>query len=230
MIFKSPIFAQASGSIAGTVFSRNGGGMYVRSRANPTNPNTDAQQAVRDAMRTLVDYWTSTLSSVMRDSWNTYAFNTPTLNKLGEPTTKTGQQMFLRGNIPRVQAGLPIVQTASGVFNLGDFTPVGTIVVSAGSNTLTIPFSNTDEWANEDDSAMLVYASRPQNPTRNFGKGPFQLVSMILGDATTPPTSPLLSSVPGALVQGQKMFFQLRVTRADGRLSGKSNPFCIIGA
>ena len=68
MIFKSPIFAQASGSIAGTVFSRNAGGMYVRSRANPTNPNTDAQQAVRDAMRQLVVAWTSELDDGQRDA------------------------------------------------------------------------------------------------------------------------------------------------------------------
>lgn len=228
MLFKSPIFAQASGSIAGTVFSRNGGGMYVRSRSNPTNPNTDAQQAVRDAMRTLVVYWTETLTNLQRDSWNTYAFNTPTLNKLGEPTHKTGQQMFLRGNIPRVQSGLPIANTASGIFNIGDFTPIIGPVCGALLNSVSVAFEDTDEWANEDGAAMLIFQSRPQNPTRTFGKGPFQLLTIIEGDNTTPPTSPAVATSLFDLALGQKVFFQVRVTRADGRLSGKQNPFALV--
>lgn len=226
MIFKSPVFSQASGSIAGIVYSRNAGGMYVRSRANPTNPNTPNQQAVRDAMRVLTDYWTNTMSAEEREDWNTYAFNTPTLNKLGEATHKTGQQMFLRGNIPRVQAGLTIAVVAPVIFDLGSFTPITAITADGTADDFTIPFTitvGTDDWAHEDGSAMLIYQSRPQNPTRNFGKGPYQLLTTILGDDTTPPTSPAnpLSLFP--FTAGQKIFFQIRVTRADGRLSGTQN-------
>jgi hypothetical protein len=228
VIFKSPIFAQASGSIAGTVFSRNAGGMYVRSRANPTNPNTDAQQAVRDAMRQLVVAWTSELDDGQRDAWNTYAFNTPTLNKLGEPTTKTGQQMYIRGNIARIQAVMTRADDAPSVFNVGDFTPPGAITADASASNIVIPFEDADEWANEDDSAMLVYQSRPQNATRTFGKGPFQLLTKITGGILSPPTSPVTVTSLFPMTAGQKVFFQVRVTRADGRLSGKVNPTTIV--
>lgn len=230
MIFKSPIFAQASGSIAGTVFSRNAGGMYVRARANPTNPNTDAQQAVRDAMRELVINWKNFLTAPQREAWNTYAFNTPTLNKLGESTHKTGQQMYLRGNIPRLQASLPVAADAPIVFDTGTYTPVGTIIADASADTISVAFENGDAWANEDGSAMLIYQSRPQNPTRNFGKGPFQLMTTILGDGVTAPTSPVVVASLFPLDLGQKVFFQIRVSRADGRLSGKTNPTAIVVA
>lgn len=229
MIFKSPIFAQASGSIAGTVFSRNAGGMYVRARANPTNPNTDAQQAVRDAMRELVFAWTNSLSDEQREAWNTYAFNTPTLNKLGESTHKTGQQMYLRGNIPREQAVLPRANDAPTTFDLGTFTPITTIVADESANTIAVSFTDSDAWATTADSAMLIYQSRPQNATRTFGKGPFQLAHKVVG-APTPPTSPATFTSLFPLTLGQKVFLQIRVSSADGRLSGKQNPTVIVTA
>ena len=230
MIFKSPVFSQASGSIAGIVYSRNAGGMYIRSRANPTNPNTPNQQVVRDAMRTLTDYWTNTMNVDEREDWNTYAFNTPTLNKLGEPTHKTGQQMFIRGNIPRLQAGLPIAVLAPTTFDLGSFSPISGASADAAGDDFTIPFTITlgvDDWAHEDDSAMLGYQSRPQNATRNFGKGPYQLLTTILGDATTPPVTPAAPISLFPLAPGQKVFLLVRVTRADGRLSGTQTIHCL---
>jgi hypothetical protein len=179
-------------------------------------------------MRDLVINWKGALTSPQREAWNTYAFNTPTLNKLGEPTHKTGQQMYLRGNIPRLQAGLPLAADAPTFFDTGSFTPLGTIIPDASASTISLAFTDSDTWANEDDSAMLVYMSRPQSPTRNFGKGPFQLLTTILGDIGTPPTTPVVVASLFPLAVGQKVFFQVRVTRVDGRLSGKSNPTAIV--
>lgn len=230
MLFKSPIFAQASGSIAGTVFSRNAGGMYVRSRSNPTNPNTVNQQAVRDAMRTLVLNWTQALSETSRNNWNTYAFNTPTLNKLGEATHKTGQQMYIRGNIARLQAGLDATSSAPSVFDTGIFNAITSVTADQSTGNIVVAYNDNDPWCNEDGAALLIYQSRPQNATRTFGKGPFQLATAILGDNTTPPTSPATFASLFPMVEDQKIFLQLRVTYVDGRLTGKQNPFAIVQA
>jgi hypothetical protein len=228
VLFKSPIFAQASGSIAGTVFSRNAGGMYVRSRANPTNPNTDAQQAVRDAMRILVFNWSNLLTDEQRESWNTYAFNTPTLNKLGESTHKTGQQMYIRGNIPRLQAGEEPSSAGPTTFDLGTLTPGAAPSATAGSGMITVPYASADPWVNEEGSVLLIYQSRPQNPTRNFGKGPFQLAKKVIGDSTTPPTSPTVFASLFPMEAGQKIFLQIRASYVNGRLTGKLNPTLIV--
>lgn len=230
MLFKSPLFAMASGSVAGTVFSRNAGGMYVRSRSNPTNPNTDAQQAVRDAMRELVNAWSLTLTNVQREQWNTYAFNTPTLNRLGDSTHKTGQQMYIRGNIARLQAELDRADEAPITFDIGTFTAPSTFTADESAQTISLPFNNADDWANEEGAAMLIYMGRPQNATRNFGKGPFQLATLIAGNGTTPPTSPKVFTTLFPMALGQKIFLQIRVTRADGRLSGKANPAVLVTA
>lgn len=219
MLFKSLVFSQASGSTGGLVYSRNQGGMYVRSRAKPTNPNTEPQQAVRDAMRNAVFAWSNTLTDIQRDKWNTYAFNTPTWNRLGEPTTKTGQQMFIRGAVPRLQAALPLPVDGPTSFDLGDFTPVTDIVPDNSLQAISLEFNDADEWALEDDAAMLIYQSRPQNATRTFSKGPFLLASAILGVPLTPPTSPHTFTTLYPIATGQKVFLQIRVTRKDGRLT-----------
>jgi len=230
MIFKSLVFSQASGSTGGLVYSHNAGGMYVRARATPTNPNSEPQQAVRDALRECVYAWTTVLSSVERESWNTYAFNTPTLNKLGEMTTKTGQQMFIRGNVSRLQAGLTMQKAAPVIFDTGSFLPVGTLIADASADTISIAFDDSDEWATTDGSALLIYMGRPQNATRNFGKGPFQLLTAILGDNGTPPTSPVVAASLFPLDVGQKVFLQIRATYSDGRLTGKQNPTVLVTA
>jgi hypothetical protein len=67
---------------------------------------------------------------------------------------------------------------------------------------------------------MLIYQSRPQNPTRNFGKGPYQLGSMILGVSPGPAVSPHVFTSLFPMNVGQRFFFKFNVTREDGRFSG----------
>jgi hypothetical protein len=219
MIFKSQVFTQASGSVGGIVYSRNQGGMYVRARAKPTNPNTDAQSAVRDAMRTAVYAWSNVLTAEQREVWNTYAFNTPTWNRLGEATSKTGQQMFIRGAIPRLQAGLSIPEDGPTQFDLGDFTPISVGNSDGSAGTFDVVFEDTDAWANLNAAAMLIYTGRPQNATRTFGKGPYQLATYIAGNTVTAPTSPESVSSLFPTAAGQRQFLKVNVTMPDGRLT-----------
>jgi hypothetical protein len=66
---------------------------------------------------------------------------------------------------------------------------------------------------------MFVFASRPQNPSINFFKGPYRIIATIPGADPTPPTSPQSISLAFPVVEGQKVFFRANVTRADGRLA-----------
>ena len=109
MLFKSALITQASGSIGGMTASRNKGGAYFRARALPTNPNTPEQQAVRGYLGTLANLWTNVLTPANRVLWDFYAFNVPVINAVGDSIQLTGQQMYIRANVPRLQAGLPRV-------------------------------------------------------------------------------------------------------------------------
>jgi hypothetical protein len=224
--FKSQIITQASGSIGGTTFSHNRGGMYMRSRATPTNPNSPQQQAVRTAVASLVSTWNNVLTAPQRAVWDAYAENTPVLNKLGEPINVGGLAMYIRANVPALQASLTRIDDGPTTFNTGEYTEPVIGTISEAGQTMSLAFTAADDWASEDGAAMLVLASRGQNASINYFKGPYRYAGKVEGDSGTPPTSPASIALPFAVVEGQKVFFQVRVIRADGRLSA---PFRGVG-
>ena len=219
MKFKSEIVTQASGSIGGTTYSHNRGGLYRRARAIPTNPNTTQQQAVRGFFAQVSAAWRDTLTAAQREAWNTYALNTPISNALGDPINIGGLGMYQRGNIARLQAGLARVDAGPSTFGLPEFTAPGITSLTASTKVAIMTFADADAWLDEDGSAMLIYSSRPVSGAVSFFKGPYQYAGSILGNGTTPLTSPQNVTTNFGLSAGQKVFLKANVTLADGRYS-----------
>ena len=213
--------ASIRGSIGGWVFSRNAGGDYIRNRAIPTQPGSAQQNAVKALMSQLTNVWATTLTIAQRDAWRSYAEAVELPNSQGIYRNVGGLAMFIRSNLPRLQEspiGLPRVDSGPTTFTLGDYTAPIAGVASAATQQLSVGFTEADDWVGEDEAAMLVYMSRPQNPAVTFFKGPYRLAGSILGDSVTPLTTPQLFDSPFTFVEGQKIFARFNVTRADGRL------------
>lgn len=222
MLVESPIVSRGSGSIGGMTWSRNRGGMYVRSRATPTNPNSPQQQAVRSAAAQLAALWSSTLTQVQRDAWDLYAENVELPNPLGAPRNVGGLGMYVRSNVSRIAsavAGLVRVDDAPAIFDLGEYTAPTLISATGATNVISVGFTDTDEWVDEDAAALLLYTSRPQNPGVNFFKGPYRFAGAVEGNSGTPPTTPFALDAAFPFAADQRVFAFARVTRADGRLS-----------
>lgn len=218
MKFTSPVYSAVSGSIDGLTYSRNRFGMYVRGRATPVQPNTDRQQVMRSAMQTLANMWTETLIEEQRNAWRLYASNVAMTDKLGQQIFLTGQQHFIRSNLPAIQNEVEIVSDAPMIFDLGEFT-LPTFTASLAGPEIELTFEATDPWAKENDAYMFVRVGKAVSPGRSFYKGPFRLSGKVEGDATTAPTSPasIISEYPFAL--GSNVWIAISVLRADGRLS-----------
>jgi len=215
--FKSPVYSQASGSIAGITYSHNLGGLYTRARTIPVNSQTSQQQAVRNFVSTLAARWTQTLTAAQRAGWETYALNVPITDTLGDPRTVTGLNHYIRANVPRLQIALTIIDAAPVIFS-GAVLQLISMTPDASADTISVTYINTDEWANAVGGALILYGSRPVNPSVNYFKGPYRLYTFVLG-AATPPSSPIISAAPFPIDTGQKVFVQGRATTADGRLS-----------
>jgi hypothetical protein len=158
------------------------------------------------------------LTAAQRTAWNTYAANVTVLNALGDPINISGLAMYQRCNTPILQAGGPRVDDGPLIFSLGEFTNPS-FALDEAADEVDVTFTDTDLWANEDDGFMFVYASRPQNPTINFFKGPYRFAGKIDGDGVTPPTSPAAITLPFAVATGQRIFVRTLIARADGRIS-----------
>lgn len=221
MKIKSALMTEASGSLGGLVASHNRGGLYLRARAVPVNPNTPQQQLIRGFVAQLTSLWTDVLTAPQRASWDLYAENVPLPDRLGEPRNVGGLAMYVRSNVPRMQSPLPRVDTAPLIFNLGDYSAPSFNTLSEATQDVTTVFSGTDEWVSETQAALIFYSSRAQNPSINYFKGPYRLADRILGSQPAPPVPPVQLSVAFPFVVGQRIFFRYNVTRADGRLGSE---------
>lgn len=212
-LFKSQLVTQASGSIGGATFTRTRSGMVLRGRAMPVNPASQYQQAVRSAQSGISTNWQAQLTDLQRESWENYASQVSRKNKLGDTIYLTGQQMFVRCNVPRVQAGLAPVLDGPTTFNLGDPTMnLNAVVELDVTNTILVDWTGSAE-----DADVLIYVSRPMATTRNFFKGPFRYnnaFSLSAGEATLN-----TDRLPQPIAEGNKVVIRTRVSYADGRLS-----------
>ena len=217
-LFKSSVLAQVSGSLGGLTFSRNRGGLYLRTRRIPVNPGTEDQQTVRGYFANLASAWAN-LTAAQRTAWATYAANVPVTNRMGDQINLTGQQMFIRNNAARMRLGLSAVASGPTDFSSATLT-LPTTGVNAADSGLTVQFTEADAWVGEDDAALGVYISTDKSPATEYHKGPYLLAGAILGDSVTPPTTPDTSlTSPYVHADGNSVFLRYIVVMADGRIS-----------
>ena len=219
MLFKSSIFAKASGSLNGMVFSHNRFGMYTRNRSTPVNPSSQRQQDVRSAFTSLVADWSEVLTQAQRDAWNLFANSILSINKVGDPVNLTGQNHFVRSNTVLLQAGLPQVNDGPTTLSLPSVDPSMVVTASEAAQELSIAFDEDLEWLDEDNAGLAILMASPKGVGSSYLGGAMRYSGVILGDAVTPLTSPQVLAVPFVVTENQKTQVQARIIRADGRVS-----------
>lgn len=232
MKFVSALVTAASGKVRGLVASHNRGGSYFRGKTIPVNPRTAAQVAQRTRLLSTVTRFRSTLTPTQRAGWNTFAINATRVDRLGNTIKLSGQQWYNAMNTQRLmaatatQAGSVVFATftdaAPTVFADAQLSPI-TGTVYAGAATMAVSWSNADEWnvttSPGGTGALMVYASRTQNPARNFFRGPYRfagIVTSTLSGGSGGITLPAGFTTGGI---GTAQFFYVRAINGDGRYS-----------
>lgn len=223
-----PLVTAASGSVGGLTFARNKSGPYVRARTKPVNPNTALQQRARAAMAMLTEYWAETLTGADRLAWKLYADTVNMLNKLGEAVKHSGMNHFIRSNSFLAQYGMTIIDAGPTNFTVADQDPTLTITASEATQQVMIAFDDNLAWASEDDAYLSVLFGSPQNPQREFFNGPWKGIRFLSGDVGAPLASPLPVGSLQQLTEGQRVWCQFRIYRADGRVSQPFEAQCIV--
>ncbi len=216
MKIKSALATQASGSIGGLTATRDRGRIVLRGRSIPTDPNTPEQQAVRETFGVLTAAWSQTLTPTQQATWAIYGQAVPAVDPLGTPVTLSGQQAFMRANLARNRAGGGYVTEAPSILSAA--SPISPIMLtSVDASTVQIAWQDSEP----NPGKMYVYVGRPQPPTTNFFRGPYQFaaaVGLALG--------PLSVDLPTFGYQGgQRMFVRTVVVLDDGRVSQESQAF-----
>lgn len=120
------------GSIAGNVFSRNGGGAYVRQKVTPINPNTSRQQTVRGRLNFLAKQW-ALLTPGLRIAWKNFGINHPKTNSLGEVVVLNGLQSYQRINLVILNLSEVRTDTPPPNFDIADIDLVAATINKANN-------------------------------------------------------------------------------------------------
>lgn len=86
-----------SGKLNGTVFARNKGGHYMRSKSMPTNPQTALQSNRRGIFGGIAAQWRE-LTIGQRRAWRNAAIDFPYINRIGDTKFLSGFSLFQKLN------------------------------------------------------------------------------------------------------------------------------------
>lgn len=214
MKFRSTMFAELRGSIAGVTAARNKGGNYLRARATPTNPDSAAQNRTRQAFANAVQAW-DLLTNAQRTAWAGYAAETPVIDQLGQEIRHAGrswyiaQHAFLAGAGATPSAAAP---TTPGLLDLGPVPAVITISLANGINADftagTVPGSGV---------AMIAQMGPPLSPGVTYFKGPYTQVAVISSNEFADEV--VAANRYGLPIIGQIRGLRFRACSTEGKLS-----------
>ena len=140
----SALVSDMRGKLNGSVFARNRGGLYLRTKVTPTNPQTAYQQAARNILGALSQAWKS-LTVGERLSWTNAVTNFQTTDVFGDIKSPSGLNLFVRLNANLGNVGIAQINVApqpSGAKQVPVFTiaPNGTLAAfDIANGALAVP-------------------------------------------------------------------------------------------
>lgn len=203
----NPILGPLSGSMGGLTYARNRGGLYVKMKASPTNPNSARQQAVRGILSTASGLWQA-LTDAQRNAWDVYAASKPRMDPLGQSYDLTGHQMYV---------ALTAVVLDQGLTEQTD-PPAGADPVVLLSMTATFT---------SDTAISVVYTATPlgaaaalyvwQGPPQGGQGDPNFAQSRLVGYSAQAAASPQAFTLPMTASSGFTSNFWIGIVDGDGR-------------
>jgi hypothetical protein len=228
--------AEIRGSIGGTVYARNAGGAYIRSRTSPIHPGSPLQNAAKALFANAVNIWTNTLSSVQRYMWNAYASAVPYTDVFGATRYYSGQQRFVQSYIALVNSGgtgsaaytAPTVYTEASPIVPG----VMSLTQGAASPDTTGLFAAATAPADvEVDDVVLIYFGNAVTGATTYFDGPYRYAGKTTYVSGTDYPEILLTDPWGrSMAEDQIVPVKTRVLKADMRMSPETKKFVTVGA
>lgn len=216
-ILFTAIVADIRGKIAGTVFSKNKGGAYARTKVTPTNPQTVAQQAARAVLIGFSQGWRA-LTTAQRTAWNAAVASFPKTNVFGNVRILSGHQLYvgLNSQISAANGSAisdpPVPQGADPVTALS-------AVAAAGTQLLTVTVAPTPIPA---DHALIIDATEQVSAGISNLNTKYRQIHVEAAAGTSPidVTSEYQARF-GNIIAGQKIGIRVRLVRlSTGETSG----------
>lgn len=212
MLYRGVMITDLSGKIDGAVASHNRGGPYFRDHVIPVDPETARQVNCRETLMDLWDAWVNEVTEPQRQAWTRYAASRTRSSRIGTKRRLIGWTEYCRQHYWAFQSNqqlgtsfFPVGNPPHEPPNYGE-TPYCTFF---GTTQIDLWFSNGYPWTLNSNSGMLLYVSQQIALTRNFYKGPYQLIGEVHGNDGDPPVAPARFDLPYELSPDRRVFYRV---------------------
>lgn len=215
IMFGGPV-ANASGSMAGVVFSHNRYGSYTRRRTVPVKSETTYATNAKAKLAAASAAWKA-LTTDQRNAWVAWAKTNPIVDTLGEKRILDGHAAYVKLNNRLLQAGLSqitVPPVASAPVALTSLT----LTADIGAGDFEIAFTPTPAPAG---TSIWVEAAVVDSPGITYVTNLYKLVIISAAAQASPlDIQAEVTARFGTLTAGQKVFVRASVfNRSSGLLS-----------
>lgn len=209
----SAIVSEMRGKLNGSVFSKNRGGAYIRTKVTPVNPQTLAQGIVRATLTALSQGWRG-LTEAQRLAWNSAVSQFTGTDIFGDIKTPSGINLYNKLNLNLANIGVGPIATPPNVVGVGYIDSL-LVTAAAGAGTISLAYTNVGGAAGQ---TLVVEATAPMSAGKSFVKSEFRVVNTIPGGTASPAAfGAAYVAKFGAMQVGKKVFVRMKyVDNATG--------------
>lgn len=213
----SAIVSQMSGKLNGSVFAKNRGGAYIRTKVTPVNPQSTAQMAVRAALTSLSQSWRG-LTADQRAAWNAAVSNFTSTDIFGDIKTPSGINLYNKLNLNLDNIGVSPISTPPAPVSVGFFSALS-IAADASAGTVAATFTAEGASAGQ---TVVVEATPCVSAGKDFVKSEYRVVGNFPGNSTSPQAlGAMIVAKFGTMTAGKKVFVRLKFVDNTTGVSGQ---------
>lgn len=213
----SAIVSEMRGKLNGSVFSKNRGGAYIRTKVTPVNPQSLAQGLVRATLTNLSQAWRS-LTEAQRLAWNGAVSSFTGTDIFGDVKTPSGINLYNKLNLNLAAIGEAPINVPPLAVSVG-YIDTLVITPAAGAGTIGGTFTAIGDSA---DQTVIVEATPCMSPGKNFVKSEYRAIGTFAGNAASPQAiGAMYVAKFGAMTAGQKLFIRLKFVDKNTGVSGQ---------
>lgn len=223
----SALISDMRNKLNGSVFARNRGGAYLRTKVTPVNPKTSAQVAQRSLLTTYAQAWRS-LTEAQRLAWSAAVGSWAKTDIFGNIVNPSGNTLYIRLNINVALAGGTALTTPPSPVGAQALTELS-VVSDVSSSTVTITFLPAAVPA---DHSMVIESTPMLSPGISNANAKYRVIKTLAPAAASPDNAFTSQTAKfGALVAGQKIFIRAKfINQLTGEVSQQLNASAIVTA
>lgn len=222
----SALISDMRNKLNGSVFAKNRGGNYLRTKVTPVNPQSVAQTAARALLSSYSQGWKG-LTQDQRNAWNSAVAQWATTDIFGDIKNPTGLQLYIRLNVNIELAGgtpitlPPLPVGAEPVLDLTVDSDVSDSEVNISDVTTPVPANTT----------LYIEATPCISPGISNANSYFRFVKAYAAAATPGNIWTEYVAKFGTPVAGQKLFVRAKfISTTTGEVSSPLVASCIVSA